>query len=930
MDQFISNIKTDNTITTVAMSAITMRLREEKERLRGLSDQEIIKEFLALGKEFSELQVQLRQASEEDARRKRVKVLTQETLLEESDEDMEEDEDQADLSEEEFKIKNLEIKLVNMSQENSTPSEEQYDDDEADSSPEIKSKPASPSFQFDDPSVPQGWGTKMIPNGVNKGDRKIFKSPCGRIFYSRRSAKQFMTCPSQNYSQSDIDLMESKFAKKLVEQAPKADEKRNGSADALIIENTDSENIKTRTDFSYDDPTVPKGWGIKLRSNGTKKGVRLAPRKNFCDPNGLVFLSGREAYEHMMKAKEYGENDLEMMKKHHMMSAPMRALEIKREKDMRQQKSIFMKGFSYTNASLPEGWGLKTAPFGQFICNPEGKVFKSRQEAYEDMVASGTSYSDEDKELVRTSLESVEAGTYSQEDLAIMKSPHYSKENDKLEIINRKVISNQEVIHKQVPATVKRVITDFMKLEGYNYEDESLPANWGSKPVYHKGQLNQKFIANPEGKLFSSRALAYDEMLLYRSKYEEADIDLLKKHLRHRDIERIEQKFNDKNVSDEKGKAPVTGDIPKNPKMNESSDWLPHELIPGDWKYSFVFKSDLGRKNGYKRLFRFKSDTGQVMRSAWALLQHLKQDTRYSRTDVDNLIDFVKNNKKQERELNDSTDIEENDNILDNLNELRKAVKHRKETLNGDSMLREECDIVDEIIGGDQEAEMETEDVEELADVTVEVEEVTDVIREDEQSESDSSKIFEEPQAVSATEQAKEETKKEEGVKRGYGDKYQPSETSTKTGDKYQPSEYLPDGWLLATYHLAKGGNLLRFKSSTGAKFDSVKKILKYMEEKGYSKDEIERASCLGKMGRKKMMEKVNIKKEITEEKEDSNETVDDESMYNEFDDSVPKDISLSDESSVEESLKVDPDTSLQEDIDQLDKSIKDFKEEIL
>ena len=62
------------------------------------------------------------------------------------------------------------------------------------------------------------------------------------------------------------------------------------------------------------------------------------------------------------------------------------------------------------------------------------------------------------------------------------------------------------------PKLLVLVDTDFMKLEGYNYEDESLPANWGSKPVYHKGQLNQKFIANPEGKLFSSRALAYDEI----------------------------------------------------------------------------------------------------------------------------------------------------------------------------------------------------------------------------------------------------------------------------------------------------------------------------------------------------------------------------------------------------------------------------------
>merc|ERR1740129_10313 len=243
--------------------------------------------------------------------------------------------------------------------------------------------------------------------------------------------------------------MESKFTKKSeepeakaesVELCENAEEMRDESlADEKIIEQ-DSSNVsadsvmnKTRANFTYGDPTVPKGWGIRLRSNGSKKGVKQPPRKNFCDPNGLIFLTRREAYEYMRDNQEYSEADLELMRKN-MMSAPMRAAQIKREREKDAEinkpevnsvvlegqdntekekdrelikpkiNSIVLEGYDYKDSSVPKGWGLKTVPNGKwnrrFICSPEGKVFTKRKEAYEYMLACATI---------------AEAGTYSTE-----------------------------------------------------------------------------------------------------------------------------------------------------------------------------------------------------------------------------------------------------------------------------------------------------------------------------------------------------------------------------------------------------------------------------------------------------------------------------------------------------------------------------------
>ena len=191
------------------MSNLTVRLAEEKERLRGLSDQEIIKEFLALGKEFSELKIKLSEAKEEDARRKRDMMLTEKLLEEdESMDTTEEMEVENAVKDQELKIKDVEDNLEDQFQMKKPEDAAEGQNDDASSV--SKSKTASPSFQFDDPSVPEGWGTRMIPNGAHLADRKIFKSPCGRLFYSRRSAKQFMACHSEKYSQEDVYFMEHK------------------------------------------------------------------------------------------------------------------------------------------------------------------------------------------------------------------------------------------------------------------------------------------------------------------------------------------------------------------------------------------------------------------------------------------------------------------------------------------------------------------------------------------------------------------------------------------------------------------------------------------------------------------------------------------------------------------------------------------------
>ena len=115
--------------------------------------------------------------------------------------------------------------------------------------------------------------------------------------------------------------------------------------DRDIKKNTDNVTIKG---FSYNDPSVPAGWGIKLRSQGP----HYPPKKSFCDPLGLIFMSKREAYEYMVKSGEYGDDDKALMRMiHKKPSESKKAVVSTHFKD--EQQNTFMKSKSSLEIAKP-------------------------------------------------------------------------------------------------------------------------------------------------------------------------------------------------------------------------------------------------------------------------------------------------------------------------------------------------------------------------------------------------------------------------------------------------------------------------------------------------------------------------------------------------------------------------------------------------
>ena len=68
----------------------------------------------------------------------------------------------------------------------------------------VTKPPGVQVFRYGDPTVPCGWGTRMVSTGAGRC-RKIYKSPCGRVFYSRRMAKRFLQMFPYPDSDGDSD-----------------------------------------------------------------------------------------------------------------------------------------------------------------------------------------------------------------------------------------------------------------------------------------------------------------------------------------------------------------------------------------------------------------------------------------------------------------------------------------------------------------------------------------------------------------------------------------------------------------------------------------------------------------------------------------------------------------------------------------------------
>ena len=70
------------------------------------------------------------------------------------------------------------------------------------------------SWDLDDPTVPEGWKTKICPNGGGKMQKK-FLDPFGKVCETRKQALQRMMGDPTKYSEEDIHLMKSHMNNKM-------------------------------------------------------------------------------------------------------------------------------------------------------------------------------------------------------------------------------------------------------------------------------------------------------------------------------------------------------------------------------------------------------------------------------------------------------------------------------------------------------------------------------------------------------------------------------------------------------------------------------------------------------------------------------------------------------------------------------------------
>ena len=62
-------------------------------------------------------------------------------------------------------------------------------------------------YTTNDPTVPKGWSSKLLSNGSSKAPKKIYRSPQGHVFPSRKKALEFMLDNSEKYSKYEIEKM---------------------------------------------------------------------------------------------------------------------------------------------------------------------------------------------------------------------------------------------------------------------------------------------------------------------------------------------------------------------------------------------------------------------------------------------------------------------------------------------------------------------------------------------------------------------------------------------------------------------------------------------------------------------------------------------------------------------------------------------------
>eukprot|EP00092_Neocalanus_flemingeri_P028787 GFUD01031252.1.p1 GENE.GFUD01031252.1~~GFUD01031252.1.p1 ORF type:complete len:1463 (+),score=442.15 GFUD01031252.1:69-4457(+) len=265
-----------NTVAPViAASDFNSNLEKEKAALEKLDVKDIARHFLNLGKTFNELK----------------------NLF--------------DLTEAKIKTKVSEGEPVYTNHSNSVAPQDDSREKLLDQS-EVKDLEI---WIDNDPSVPRGWSTKLGKNGINKGPRKIFRDPSGRIFYSRKQALNDMILKNI-YSNEEIRYMESFCKSSPVEttndqetepasfnQFSKPPENRNNFSKTI-----GEQVIDNNTEWNENDPDIPRGWKSKDVNGMTM--VKGTP------PSNDMYLSRIAAYKALLANPSGHGEEIEVFRKY--------------------------------------------------------------------------------------------------------------------------------------------------------------------------------------------------------------------------------------------------------------------------------------------------------------------------------------------------------------------------------------------------------------------------------------------------------------------------------------------------------------------------------------------------------------------------------------------------------------------------------------
>lgn len=543
-----------------------------------MTDQELIKAFLELGPKFSELQKMF------------------------------------------LEFENYEIQAENeVGQSCETKTGEEEEDG-------LKNQAKYRDYDFEDLTVPRGWGSKIIRNNGDPkdGQSKVFLSPSGQMFLTRRSSLELMM--EESFPEEDVQLMRS--------HCRNTDSKSTDS-------NPSSKGLSPTnhsTQYSTNDPTIPKGWSSKLVSNGSRK----APKKIYRSPQGQVFHSRLKALEFMMKnCEKFSRYEIEKMKQH------IHPNVIRKEKaNLLRLRSVG--GKSEVEKEEDEKIEEKT------------KDNKREEEMEEDRNEENKKYEkDDDDEMEEDKVEKMDKEKEEDEKV----EEEYEKEKDEKEKYEEEEEDKKGLMMESSSQCW--------------LSDERLPPGWLYSFVV---QVNQ---SQPDG-YYSSIIFTTDEGTQIQSygkalkfmrsnpKYSNSEIESFASFYRKREDCRENVEPHDDLVKDElfidTETQNVTLDVPADSrpvtsspkkKIRGSGRYSEHPLLPAGWQVAIYPLSKGGT------LVRFKTPDGETIHSRKKVVKILESQG-YSRSELENVAK-IRTTKDEYEAKNESLD---DDNIVADISDV--------------------------------------------------------------------------------------------------------------------------------------------------------------------------------------------------------------------------------------------------------------------